>query len=214
MVYNMILNMLRLEQGFDDSLFESDHKDLVGYTNHHRLVVPALIAHDTFQAGHSEYATKHRLEMVMDGTRRTATLAFEADNVKEASHNLGWLAIRDEIDFDEVGSPWRIIRRDDPHFGHPGVNAWAATRNLLKLPLNAPDERSTRIRERYTFTALEAIHEDDIRAILIENEAPEEVMMATATVYAINKLVPKPMLRSERVDMSKFPALSASIHRG
>lgn len=206
--------MLRLEQGFNDSLFESDHKDLIGYTNHHRLVVPALIAADIFNAGHSKYASKQKLDMVMDGALRTSTLAFEADNVKEAHHNLGWVAIKEEIDFDdEADSPWRIIRRDDPHFGHPGINAWAATRNLLKLPLDAPDERSTRVRERYTFTARDTIHENDIRGILLQNDAPEDVMVATATVYAINKRVPKPILHREHVDMTQFPALSENMNR-
>ena len=206
--------MLRHEKGFADSIYSSADADIRGYTNHHRLLVPALIAPDIYNAGHSAYASKQKLELVLDGTLRSSTLAFESENVKRASENLGWIGIKDEIQIDEdIISDWRITRRDDPHFGHPGINAWSATRNLLKLPHDAATEHSTRVRERYTFTARENYCENDIRAILCENDAPDDIMLATATVYAINKLVPKPQIPHFPVDMSRFPAVSATMHR-
>lgn len=206
--------MLRIEKGFDDSLFETSNAALKGYTNHHRLVLPAIAAYDMFHAGHSSYETQKKLDLVLDGTLRTATLAFEGDNVRDAARNVGWVAIRDEVVPDIAHeNPWRVVRRDDGHVNYPGVNVWAATRSLLKLPVDAPDERSTRVRERYTFTATEAVCEADIRGILQDNLAMDDVMVATATVYAINKLVPKPILHRERLDMSKYPALSQNMQR-
>ncbi len=209
MVYNSTLDMLRLETGFDDSLFESDNENLTGYTNHHRLLVPALIAPDVYRAGESGVASSHKLEAVLLGTQRTSTLAFEAANVESAHLNPGWLAVKQMIDFDgEFQSSWRIAQRNDPHHIYSGIKSWAATRSIMRVPRNEPDELSFRLRERYTFTAAGHLDENDIRGILIDNDAPDDVMVATATVYAINKLVPKPELAKLPTNAAEFPALA------
>ena len=205
--------MLRIEKGFDESLFESSNGALRGYTDHHRMLLPAIAAYDYYNQQTAE-DVRRKLARVMDGSSRTGTLALEKSNVRNAATNLGWLAIKGEIDAETAeANPWRVIMRDDEHAQHPGISVWAATRSLLKTPADAPDELSTRIRERYTFTASNRLGEGDIRAILVENEAPDDVMLATATVYAINKLVPKPKLQHESVDMSKFPALLEGLQR-
>lgn len=200
--------MLRIEQGFEAPVFESDNPTIRGYTNYHRLVMPALAAYDLLHAGHSEMATQTKLHMVKDGSLRSATLAFESDNVKEAASNIGWVAIREELAVDtDIDAPWRIIRRADPHSLYEGAAVWAATRNIIKLPVGAADDSSTRVRERYTLTALDHVDENDIRRLLVDNDAPDDVMLATATVYAINKTVPKPEYNRVQVDMTKYPAL-------
>jgi hypothetical protein len=171
--------------------------------------MPALIAHDIYRDRQNGTDSRQKLNAVLTGDRRTATLAYEDSKVKTAYRNLGWIAIKDALLFqDDLSAPWRVLRRNDPHHIFSGINVWSATRNLLKHPHDMPDERSVRIRERYTFIGPEKIDECDITKLLTENETPEDVLLGTATVYAINKLVPKPELHMPTTDEARFPAIS------
>jgi hypothetical protein len=204
--------VLRLEKGFDESVYVSDDENLRGYANHHRVVMPALATYDMHPVSTSEIAVGIKIDQVIEGHMRSATLAFETDNVRSAAENLGWIATKRHLEIsDDVDTPWRLIRRVDPHAKFGGFAIWSATRNLLKTPEDATDELSTRVRERYTFAANEELTDNDIESVLIHNQIPEGLMLATATVYAINKSVPKPALPRHETDYSRYPAIHAAM---
>lgn len=208
--------MLRLEQGFDNSIYGTDDPALLGYTEIHRLKAPALVAFDMLRPVNEE-TTIDRMKRVAAGdvNMRSATLALECHNLRDAPANLAWHALKETLELpnDGVEQDWRLKKHDDPHAGYPGILVWTATRNLARIDKQGErtrDENATRIRERYSFAAYQHTTEDDIYRLFEENGTADDVMLATATVYAVNKAIAKPQVSP--LDTSKYPNLSA-LHR-
>jgi len=212
-----LLIVLRLEQGFDDSLYDSDDPLLHGYSSIHRLLVPALIAYDALRRD-TEDDTHERMRQVALGNPevRSATLVLERDNLSQAVNNLTWIALREALELpnDDVEQHWRIMRRDDPHTMYPGVVTWSATRTLARLDEQGQRTQAasfTRVRERYTLNSHSDLEQDDIRALLEENKTPDDVLLATATVYAVNKAIAKP--QPHNVVENDYPHVAALINK-
>lgn len=195
--------MIRLERGFDSSLLDSDNDELNGYTEYHRLVMPKLIAFDMFRAQNPQ-SPLGRLGMVAAASipvERDATLLLAAkkDDIVTATETSGWVELRSALQLSEATANdcWRILERCDPHHEYPGITTWSATRTMARLDTNAQrrSDGDVRLRERYTLTSTANVTADDVRLVVERGEYPsgyfDEIILATATVYAINKAVQK-----------------------
>lgn len=205
--------MLRIEQGFSPSVYEPIDTNLAGYTSHHRLLMPALVAAD--MRAYRHLSPLERLNQVVHSMSRSATLAMELYDIPNAPHDKAWRTLKNaNIDMSAVpDNSWRLARRADQHSAYPGHVIWTATRTLSHLKDGEEDSEDDplRLRERYTFTSSEKVTEEDMLELLETGDAPREIIIATATVYALNKAIPKASLPQEPIDISRYPLTHSAI---
>lgn len=199
--------MLRIEQGFSDSVYHTDDQALKKYAVHHRLVVPSIAAYDIYKKSDSGI---ERLEKVLSGVVRSATLCIALENIKDAPLDEDWTEIRDYLEIGDNAdtlSDWRIKKdKNAQHHYYDEYGVWSATRNLVQL-------EEVRVRERYTFTVNKSVSSESIAAML-EGGADfdpisDDILLATATVYALDKAIPKPKAEEPKTDWSLYPALNS-----
>lgn len=201
--------MLRIEQTFPSSVYDSDDSNLTGYTEYHRLLMPNLIAADIHRD--RDLSVNERITRVESGLARSATLALELRSLEIAHQSKEWQDVVARLNVrDAIKNSWRITRREDPHALYPGHAVWTATRTLANLS-DTDDDLSPRVRERYTFTSSSDLSTDELQKLIVNNEVDEDIVLATATVYAINKAVEKP--RVATVDMKSYPTTAAMLKR-
>lgn len=207
MMLKYIIVVLRIEQGFPNSLYDTDDQAHKQYAGHHRFVVPSIAAYDIYQKSDNGI---ERLEKVLSGVARSATLCIALDNIKDAPLDEDWIEIRDYLGIGEntdTLSDWRIAQdKNARHYYYDEYGVWSATRNLIQL-----DE--VRVRERYTFTAKKSVSAESITAMVEEgadiNPISDDILLATATVYALDKTIPKPKAEEPKTDWSLYPALNS-----
>lgn len=196
--------MLRIEQGVEASLFTTTDQELKSYAEHHGLVLPSIAAYDLYNRGLEHQSMRERITKVGRGLERSATLCLMLDNIDSAPINPGWIELSKTAVFNEVLKPendWRVMKvANDGHTKYPDYGIWSATRNLAKFD-------DFRIRERYTVAANSSTDEEEIKDMIIVGKADSDMLIATATVYALNKSVSKPGLEKGETDWSKFPNL-------
>lgn len=197
--------VLRVEQGFHPSLLSSDNPQLEGYTKYHQMAMPNMAAYDLLEVARTGEDVAKRLHNVRTGLTRSATLLLECDAIADVTASDDWLELRHLLDLPREGaaarSEWRF--REDSrggHYGFPDMGIWTATRNLAKY-----DETS--VRERYTVTTPKTTPETVVRAVFEDSFVPDDFVIATATVYALNKAIKKPAI--EELDWSQYPELAA-----
>lgn len=212
MMLQYIIVVLRIEQGFTNSLYDTDDQAHINYASHHRMLVASLAAYDVAYDiyGKSEDALE-RFEKVSNGLIRSATLSIALKDLKDAPLDKDWIEIRDYLGISEdveTLSDWRIEKdKNDQHHLYNKYGVWSATRSLLRV-----DE--VRVRERYTLTANSQTGLEDITAVIEGNvdtdQASGDILLATATVYVLNKAIAKPQVTEQETDWSRFP-FAASI---
>jgi hypothetical protein len=204
--------VLRIEQGFPDSLYDTDDQALKKYADHHRLVLSSIAAYDAAYDIHNQSESGiNRLEKVLSGIVRSATLCVVLEDPKDAPRDKDWIGVRDYLGIDESSeglSPWRVEKdENDQHHYYDEYGVWSATRTLSKIG------DDFRVRERYTFTAKTSVGTESIVGVVngeTEKIDPtEDVLLATATVYALDKAISKPQVEMPEVDWSRYPALNS-----
>lgn len=169
------------------------------------MAMPNMAAYDLLGVAKTGEDIAKRLHNVRTGLTRSATLLLEYDAIPDVAASDDWLELRHLLDLSHedaaAQSSWRY--REDSrggHYGFPNMGIWTATRNLAKY-----DETS--VRERYTVTTPKSTSESVVREVFEGSAVPDDFVVATATVYAINKAIKKPAL--EQLDWSRYPELAA-----
>jgi hypothetical protein len=200
--------MFRAEQKFPESLYETSDPTHMMYVKHHRMVVPTVMAYDIY--GQQKRGVE-RLEKFLDGMVRSATLCIALDDIKNASVNEDWIEMREYFGVQEGSesfSDWRINKVSNArHATYDTYDVWTATRTIAKVNTTA------KVRERYTITAKNTTSHDHIKAVIKDGEdVDNDLFVATATVYALDKSISKPNINDSEIDWSRFPNL-ASIRK-
>lgn len=197
--------MLRIEQGLPASLFHAESGMLKQYTDVHRLTVSGIAAYDIRRPEYSQDADA-KLAQVRSGVARSATLLFAMQDFEGLPTHPQWLEVRDALEVDpQQAGGWRYTRAEgDTHVSYPGHQVWTATRTLRKYDPQAL------ARERYTLVSAAPLDVSSVAAMFEDGAAIPGAVIGTATVYAVNKAVPKLSLPAEESDdlAQKYPYLA------
>jgi hypothetical protein len=199
--------VLRIEKGFPNSFYDTDDQAHNEYTKYHRMLVSSFAAYDVkYDIYGNSKDPLERFEKVSNGLVRSSTLSIVLKDLKDAPLDKDWIEIRDYLGISEEAetlSDWRIEKdKNDKHHLYDKYGVWSATRNLLRV-------NEVRVRERYTFTANTQTRLEDITAAIEGNvdidQTSGDILLATATVYALNKATAKPQVAEQKTDWSEWP---------